>query len=178
LGLHQTSRPATTPFADFCHAVGCLTPSSGRCQRVDLLCLTPGRAPEVSCPAFRASLPDLQNAPFDGWRTSWCRANSSQGASRLLSGSCPSAHACAPRCLQPPSRDDALALRYPCASIQLGRGLSPPSCATCSAHTAQASAARVTASAACPGSAGYFVALWLEYPLICPPPAYPWHGHR
>jgi hypothetical protein len=154
-GLHQASRPATTPFADFCHAVGCLATSSVSCQRGDLLCRTHGRSPEVSCTACRASLPDLQNAPFDGWRTSLCRANSSQGASRLLSGAGPSARAFAPRFLQTSARNDALALRYPFASIQLGRGLSPPSCATCSAHTAKFSgAAACCASAACRGSAG------------------------
>jgi hypothetical protein len=61
-----------------------------------------------------------------GWKTSWCRAHSSQGASRLLSGACPSARAFAPHCLQTPSRDDALALRYPFASIQQGRRFVQP----------------------------------------------------
>ena len=54
--------------------------------------------------------------------------------SRLISGSCSSVHAFAPRFLQTPPRDDALALRYPFTSTRLGRGLSPPSCRSCPAH--------------------------------------------
>jgi len=54
--------------------------------------------------------------------------------SRLISGSCSSVHAFAPRFLQTPPRDDALALRYPFTSTWLGRGLSPPSCRSCPAH--------------------------------------------
>jgi len=54
--------------------------------------------------------------------------------SRLISGSCSSVHAFAPRFLQTPPRDDALALRYPFTSTRLGRGLSPPSCRPCPAH--------------------------------------------
>ena len=54
--------------------------------------------------------------------------------SRLISGSCSSVHACAPRFLQTPPRDDALALRYPFTSTRLERGLSPPSCRSCPAH--------------------------------------------
>ena len=54
--------------------------------------------------------------------------------SRLISGSCSSVHAFAPRFLQTPPRDDALALRYPFTSTWLERGLSPPSCRSCPAH--------------------------------------------
>ena len=54
--------------------------------------------------------------------------------SRLISGSCSSVHTFAPRFLQTPPRDDALALRYPFTSTRLGRGLSPPSCRPCPAH--------------------------------------------
>ena len=54
--------------------------------------------------------------------------------SRLVSGSCSSVHAFAPRFLQTPPHDDALALRYPFTSTRLGRGLSPPSCRSCPAH--------------------------------------------
>jgi hypothetical protein len=57
-GPSPASRPAPTPLADFCHAVGGLTTASVSFQRVDLLCLTHGRSPEVRCPAFRASRPD------------------------------------------------------------------------------------------------------------------------
>jgi len=60
--------------------------------------------------------------------------------SRLISGSCSSVHAFAPRFLQTPPRDDALALRYPFTSTRLGRGLSPPSCRPCPAHDPSARA--------------------------------------
>jgi len=62
--------------------------------------------------------------------------------SRLISGSCSSVHAFAPRFLQTPPRDDALALRYPFTSTWLGRGLSPPSCRSCPAHDPSARFAR------------------------------------
>jgi len=54
--------------------------------------------------------------------------------SRLVSGSCSSVPAFAPRFLQTPPHDDALALRYPFTSTRLGRGLSPPSCRPSPAH--------------------------------------------
>src|SRR6185295_7234972 len=52
----------------------------------------------------------------------------------LRSGSCTSARAFAPRFFQTLRRRNALALRYDFTSIRLSRGLSPPSCRTCSAH--------------------------------------------
>jgi hypothetical protein len=57
-GLHQTSRPATTPLADCCPAVGGLPTASVRFQRVALLGLTHGRSPAVRGIACRASRPD------------------------------------------------------------------------------------------------------------------------
>ena len=62
--------------------------------------------------------------------------------SRLISGSCSSMHAFAPRFLQTPPRDDALALRYPFTSTRLGRGLPPPSCRPCPAHDPSARSLR------------------------------------
>ena len=59
---------------------------------------------------------------------------SSSGTVCLRSGSCTSARTFAPRFLQTPPRDDALALRYDFTSIRLSKGLSPSSCRTCSAH--------------------------------------------
>ena len=56
----------------------------------------------------------------------------------LLSGSCPSARAFAPRFFQTSPHGDALALRYDFTSIRLSKGLSPSSCRTCSAHTKMA----------------------------------------
>jgi len=47
---------------------------------------------------------------FDGWRTSPCSGGSSHQHC-LLSDSCTSGHDFAPRCLQTPPHDDALALR-------------------------------------------------------------------
>src|ERR1019366_7027287 len=60
-------------------------------------------------------------------------ANSPASAG-LLSGSCPSAHAFAPRFLQTSPRDDALALRSSFTSIRLDKRLSPSNCRTCTAH--------------------------------------------
>ena len=60
-------------------------------------------------------------------------ANSS-GTVCLISGFCTSARTFAPRFFQTPPHGDALALRYDFTSIRLSRGLSPPSCRTCSAH--------------------------------------------
>src|SRR5580698_5836926 len=58
----------------------------------------------------------------------------SPGTVGLQSGSCSSARVFAPRFFQTSPRGSVLALRYHFASIRLGRGLSPPSDRTCSAH--------------------------------------------
>src|SRR5690348_7437011 len=55
----------------------------------------------------------------------------------LISGSCSSARAFAPRFFQAPPRGECyfpLALRYDFTSIWLSKGLSPSICRTCSAH--------------------------------------------
>src|SRR5690348_9758233 len=55
----------------------------------------------------------------------------------LISGSCSSARAFAPRFFQAPPRGECyftLALRYDFTSIWLSKGLSPSSCRACSAH--------------------------------------------
>jgi hypothetical protein len=59
----------------------------------------------------------------------------------LVSGSCSSARAFAPRFFQAPPRGECcftLAFRYDFTSIRLSKGLSPSSCRTCSAHNADA----------------------------------------
>ena len=114
------------PSADFCRAVRePLDPLSRQSATRD-------RPPEVSSTAFHAQPPDLRSAPL--MDTDFAAICPLVQRSRLLSGSCPSARVFAPRFLQTPPHDDALALRLPFASIRLGRGLTPPDCRTCSAH--------------------------------------------
>ena len=67
------------------------------------------RPPEVSPTAFCAQPPDLRSALL--MDTDFAVIGPLVQRSRLLSGSCPSAHAFAPRFLQTPPHDDALALR-------------------------------------------------------------------
>ena len=103
-------------------------------RSVPILCGTRRRPPEVIPTAFRARPPDLRSAPL--MDVDFAVTCPLVRRSRLRSGSCPSARAFAPRFFQTPPRGDALALRYPFASIRLGRGLSPPNCRSCSAHKA------------------------------------------
>ncbi len=58
--------------------------------------------------------------------------------SRLRFGSCPLPRAFAPRFLPTPPHGDALALRDHFSSISMGRGLTPPSCRSCSAYQKKA----------------------------------------
>src|ERR1017187_9222478 len=67
------------------------------------------------------------------WASQSCAR--SPGTVGLISSSCPSAPAVAPRFFQTSPRGAAFALHYPFSSIRRGRGLSPPSYRTCSAHT-------------------------------------------
>jgi hypothetical protein len=69
------------------------------------------RPPGVSSTAFRAQPPDLRSALL--MDMDFAVTCPLVRRSRLRSGSCPSARAFAPRFLQTPPRDDALALRYP-----------------------------------------------------------------
>lgn len=96
--------PPTMPSADFCAAVreplGSLSPCSSGTRH---------RPPEVSSTAFRAQPPDLRSAPL--MDTDFAIRCPLVRRSRLLSGSCPSARAFAPRFFQTPPRGDALALR-------------------------------------------------------------------
>jgi len=117
----------TTPAADFCRPVRMdrptLSPDSG----------TNGRSPEVSPTAFRAQPPNLQPVPLmDMGLAVMCPlARRRMPQIRFLYiGS----HVCSTLLSDPP-RGDALALRYDFTSIRLSRGLPPPSCRTCSAHT-------------------------------------------
>ena len=116
--------------ADFCRGIG--TP----CGFPSHHSVTHGRSPKVSLTAFDARPPNLRFAPLmDTDFAVRCRL---VRRLRLISGSCPSARASAPRFLQTPPRDDALALHAPFASIRLGRGLAPPNDQTCLAHNANA----------------------------------------
>ena len=98
-----TASAATMPSADFCRAIR--TP----CDVLSHHCATHGRSPKVSSTAFSAQPPDLRSAPLMdmGFAVSCLLAR----RSRLKSGSCPSARAFAPRFLQTPPHDDALAVR-------------------------------------------------------------------
>src|SRR6266481_2366814 len=62
----------------------------------------------------------------------------SPGTVGLISSSCSSARVFAPRFFQTSPRDDDLALHKPFSSFKMGRGLSPPSYRTCSAHQKKA----------------------------------------
>src|SRR5580704_19188936 len=89
----------------------------------------------VSSTAFDTQPPDLP--PVMGWirvSQSFARSPATVG---LLSDSCSSARAFAPRFFQAPPRGEccfALALRYDFTSIRLSKGLSPSGCRACSAH--------------------------------------------
>jgi len=101
-GLHHP-KVITMPSADFC----CLFKSDH--SSFSRESATSNRSPEVSSTAFRALPPDLQPAPLmDMGFVVDCQL---AGAVCLLSGSCSSARAFAPRFLQTPPHDDALALR-------------------------------------------------------------------
>ena len=109
------------PSADFCAALTSLA--------VPLCPGVPGTAQ-----TSRGKTTRLIYHPGPCWlRTSRPLARSSDRAG-LVSGSCPSGRGFAPRFLQIPPRDDALALRQSFAAIKLDRGLPPPSWWPCSAH--------------------------------------------
>jgi len=93
---------------------------------------TCNRSPEISSITFRAQPPDLRSASLI--EMGFAIIGPLARHSRLKSGSCTLARAFAPRFLQTPPHGGALALRYHFTSIRLWRGLSPPSCRTCSAY--------------------------------------------
>ena len=70
--------------------------------------VTYGRSPEVSSTAFRASPPNLRFALL--MDRGFAKPGPLAQRSRLIFGFCPSARTFAPRFLQTPPRDDALAL--------------------------------------------------------------------
>ena len=91
------------PSADFCRAIK---------RPYDPLSLdsgTHGRPPEVSFTAFHAQLPDLRFASL--MDLDFAVTGQLVQRSRLISGFCSSARVFAPRFLQTPPCDDALALR-------------------------------------------------------------------
>jgi RNA polymerase sigma factor (sigma-70 family) len=100
--------------------------------------LRKNRSPEVSSTAFRTQPPNLQPASLMdmGFAVIGQLARRRMPQIRFLYiGS----YVCStlPRTFAPPQtppHDDALALRYDFTSIRLSRGLSLPSCRTCSAH--------------------------------------------
>ena len=71
--------------------------------------VTYGRSPEVSSTAFRAPPPNLRSASL--MEMDFAKPGPLARRSRLLFGSCSSARTFAPRFLQTPPHDDALALR-------------------------------------------------------------------
>ena len=71
--------------------------------------VTRSRSPEVSSTAFRAPPPNLRFAPL--MEMGFAITGPLAQRSRLISGFCSSARTFAPRFLQTPPRDDALALR-------------------------------------------------------------------
>jgi hypothetical protein len=87
------------------------------------------RSPEVSSTAFHAQPPDL---PPVRWMDMGFAINCPLARTvALVSGSCSSARAFAPRFFQAPPRgecDFTFALRYDFTSIRLSKGLSPSSC--------------------------------------------------
>jgi hypothetical protein len=91
------------PSADFCREIR--TPYDVLSHEV----VTPGRPPEVSSTAFRAPPPNLRFAPL--MEMGFAKPGPLAQRSRLISGFCPSARTFAPRFLQTPPHDDALALR-------------------------------------------------------------------
>ena len=118
--------PGTMPSADFCPAVR--SPHGDLSRFRDTRQTSRGKLDSLPCTSAESTLRALTvDMDFVVDRPLVRR-------SRLLSGSCPSARTFAPRFLQTPPRDDALALRYPFTSTRLERGLSPPSCRACPAH--------------------------------------------
>ncbi len=117
----------TTPSADFCRPVrmnrSILSPDIRDKRQIS-------RGKFDRLPHATAG---FTTSALDGYGLRESIARSS-GTVCLISGSCTSARAFAPRFFQTPPRGDALALRYDFTSIRLSRGLSPPSCRTCSAH--------------------------------------------
>ena len=100
----------TTPYADFCPAVRLPLDSLSREA-------TQSRSPGVSSIAFCAQSPDLRSACLmDMGFAVRCPLAL---RSRLVSDFCPSTRAFAPRFLQTPPRDDAVALRYHFSSIRM-----------------------------------------------------------
>ena len=91
------------PYADFCRRV--------RMIRITLshAFVTCSRSPEVSSTAFRAPPPNLRFAPL--MDMGFAKPGPLAQRSRLLSGFRSSARTFAPRFLQTPPHDDALALR-------------------------------------------------------------------
>ena len=71
--------------------------------------VTYSRSPEVSPTAFRASPPNLRFAPL--MDVGFAKPGPLAQRSRLISGFCSSARTFAPRFLQTPPHDDALAFR-------------------------------------------------------------------
>jgi hypothetical protein len=71
--------------------------------------VTYGRSPEVSSTAFRAAPSNLRFALL--MDQGFAEPGPLAQRSRLIFGFCPSARTFAPRFLQTPPRDDALALR-------------------------------------------------------------------
>ena len=101
----------TTPAADYCCRV-----------RVNLFILshesvTCSSSPEISSTAFHAQPPNLRFASLIDM--GFAIIGPLAQRSRLRSGSCTLARAFAPRFLQTPPHDDALALRYHFTSIRL-----------------------------------------------------------
>ena len=91
------------PYADFCREI--TTPYDVLSHEA----VTPGRSPEVSSTAFLAPPPNLRSASL--MEVGFAITGPLARRSRLIFGFCPSARTFAPRFLQTPPRDDALALR-------------------------------------------------------------------
>jgi hypothetical protein len=91
------------PYADFCRAV------KAPYDAFSHVAATRSRSPEVSSTAFRASPPNLRFALL--MEMGFAKPGPLAQRSRLIFGFCPSAHTFAPRFLQTPPHDDALALR-------------------------------------------------------------------
>ena len=89
-------------YADFCRRVRMIYTTLSH------EFVTYGRSPEVSSTAFRAPPPNLRSAPL--MEMGFAKPGPLAQRSRLISGFCPSAHTFAPRFLQTPPHDDALAL--------------------------------------------------------------------
>jgi hypothetical protein len=90
------------PSADFYREV------KAPCDALSHDSVTRSRSPEVSSTAFRAPPPNLRFAPL--MEMGFAKPGPLTQRSRLLSGFCSSARTFAPRFLQTPPRDDALAL--------------------------------------------------------------------